>query len=93
MSTAGLVLGITGLVFYFILYPFLSYFIAQLMLPLAVVGLPLSGAAFYRARTDGTSRIIPLAGLATNAVALVLSSFVGLYLWVWLYGIPWGSPY
>ena len=74
MSTAGLVLGITGLVFYFILF-------SPLAIPFVVVGLPLSGAAFYRARKDGTSRIIPLAGLATNAVALVLSSFVGFYLW------------
>ena len=81
MSTAGLVLGITGLVFYFILYPFLWYVSVGLVFPLVVVGLPLSGAAFYRARKDGTSRIIPLAGLATNAVALVLSSFVGFYLW------------
>ena len=75
MSAAGLVLGITGLVFVFIG----GFF--SLVIPFVVVGLPLCGAAFYRARKDGTSIIIPLAGLATNAVALVLSSFVGFYLW------------
>ena len=79
MSTAGLVLGITGLVFIFI-----GFLFSPLAIPFVVVGLPLSGAAFYRARTDGTSLIIPLAGLATNAVALVLSSFVG---WVLLGGL------
>ena len=80
MSTAGLVLGISGLAFYF-LYPFLWYLSVGLVFPLVVVGLPLSGAAFYRARKDGTSLMIPVAGLATNAVALALSSFVGFFLW------------
>lgn len=84
MSTAGLVLGITGLVFVFIEFLFLGNLSSPLAIPLVVVGLPLSGAAFYRARTDGTSRIIPLAGLATNAIALALSSFVGFFLW----GVP-----
>ena len=81
MSTAGLVLGITGLVFYFVLYPFLWYLSVGLVFPLVVVGLPLSGAAFYRARTDGTSLMVPVAGLATNAVALVLCSLVGFFIW------------
>ena len=78
MSTAGLVLGITGLAF--CIAGFLFFF-PILLAPLFVaVGLPLSGAAFYRARTDGTSLTIPVAGLAANAVVPVLSSLVGLVL-------------
>ncbi len=78
MSTAGLVLGMTGLAIcvrgIFVFYPFYLILLAPLFV---VVGLPLSGAAFYRARTDGTSLIIPLAGLATNAVAAALSTPLG----------------
>ena len=78
MSTAGLVLGITGLAF---CIAGTLFFFPILLAPLFVaVGLPLSGAAFYRARTDGTSLTIPVAGLATNAVVPVLSSLVGLVL-------------
>ena len=80
MSTAGLVLGITGLVFVSIGFPFLQYFSSPLTILFVVVGLPLSGAAFYQARTDGTSLIIPLAGLATNAGALVFSTLGGWFL-------------
>ena len=88
MSIAGLVFGITGLVFVFIEILFLGSLLSLHAAPLVVVGLPLSGAAFYRARTDGTSRIIPLTGLATNAVALALSSFGGLVLLGWLLNLP-----
>ena len=75
MSTAGLVLGITGLAF--CIAGFLFFF-PILLAPLFVaVGLPLSGAAFYRARTDGTSLTIPVAGLAAGAVAAALSTPLG----------------
>ena len=89
MSTAGLVLGITGLTFIFIGYSsfidlFLWYLLGLLVSLFAVVGLPLSGAAFYRARTDGTSLMTSVAGLATNAVVLALSSFGGSALLGWL---------
>ena len=81
MSTAGLVLGITGLAF---CVAGLIAFYPILLVPFfVVVGLPLSGAAFYRARTDGTSLIIPLVGLATNAVAAALSTPLGFIIaWV-----------
>ena len=81
MSTAGLVLGITGLAF---CVAGLIAFYPILLAPLfVVVGLPLSGAGFYRARKDGTSLMVPVAGLATNAVALVLSTPLGfIFAWV-----------
>lgn len=72
MGTAGLVLGITGLAF----FPFL---LAPLFV---VVGLPLSGAAFYRAQKGGTSLMVSVAGLATNAVAAALSTPIG-----WFFGV------
>ena len=75
MSTAGLVLGITGLAF---CVAGLIAFYPILLAPLfVVVGLPLSGAAFYRARKDGTSLMIPVAGWATNAAAAALSTPLG----------------
>ena len=78
MSTAGLVLGVTGLAF---CIAGLIAFYPILLVPLfVVVGLPLSGAAFYQARKDGTSLVVPVAGLAAGAVAAALSTPVG-----WIY--------
>ena len=75
MSTAGLVLGITGLAF---CIAGLIAFYPILLVPLfVVVGLPLSGAAFYRARKDGTSLMVPVAGLAAGAIAAVWSTPLG----------------
>ena len=64
MSTAGLVLGITVMVFGFVFYDALFLFL--------VVGLPLSVAGFYRAQKDGTSLIIPIASLAINSGGTML---------------------
>ena len=87
MSTAGLVLGITGLAF--CIAGFLFFF-PILLAPLFVaVGLPLSGAAFYRARTDRTSLIIPLVGLAAGAVTALLSIPLG---WIYVaFALPLGN--
>ena len=81
MGTAGLVLGMTGLAFCIL---GLIAFYPILLVPLfVVVGLPLSGAAFYRARKDGTSLMVPVAGLATGAVAAALSTPLGFIIaWV-----------
>ena len=80
MSTAGLVLGITGLAF--CVAGFIAFYPILLAPLFVVVGLPLSGAAFYRARKDGTSLMVPVAGLAAGTVAAALSTPLG-FLFMW----------
>ena len=68
MATAGMILGIIGLVFSFI--PAIGAFVA---IPCAGVGLPLSGISFYRARKEDKSLSAPIAGIATGLVAVFVS--------------------
>lgn len=78
MSIAGVILGITGMILgiaglYFSLFPLFGALIAG---PLVCVGLPLSGIAFFQSRKSktplGIPIGIPIAGLATNIVAIVV---------------------
>ena len=91
MSTAGLVLGMTGLAF---CIAGLIAFYPILLVPLfVVVGLPLSGAGFYQARKDGTSLVAPVAGLAAGAVAAAVSTPLGfIFAWV-VAGYALGGPW
>jgi hypothetical protein len=66
MATAGMVLGIIACVL--VLIPFLGL----VALPLSLIGLPLAGATFFRARKYGLGLGVPIAGAATNPVAFVL---------------------
>ena len=68
MGIAGMILGIIGLVFSLI--PFFGAFVA---IPCVGVGLPLSGVAFQQARKAEVPLGVPIAGLATNAVALAIT--------------------
>lgn len=74
---AGVILCIVGLVFS--IAPVVGGLIA---IPCVVIGLPLSGAAFYRARESGTRSgvAIAVAGCVTGVVAIVFSSWVGTYM-------------
>lgn len=67
MGIAGMILGIIGLVFSLI--PIYGAPISGLFV---CVGLPLSGIAFFKSRKSKTSLGIPIAGLATNIVAIVV---------------------
>ena len=67
MAVASMVLGIIALIFGFI--PVLGAFIA---FPCFAVGLPLGGVSFYQSKKAGAGLGMPIAGLATNAVALVI---------------------
>lgn len=71
MGIAGMILGIIGLVFSLI--PFYGVIISG---PCVCVGLPLSGIAFFKSRKSKTSLGIPIgipiAGLATNIVAIIV---------------------
>ena len=72
MGIAGMILGITGLVFS--LTPVWG---APISGTCVCVGLPLSGIAFFKSRKSKTSLLgipfgISIAGLATNIVAIVV---------------------
>lgn len=67
MGIAGMILGIIGLVFSII-----PVYGALISGPCVCVGLPLSGIAFFKSRKSKTSLGIPIAGLATNIVAIVV---------------------
>ena len=67
MGVAGMILGIIGLAFSTI--PIFGAFISG---PCVCVGLPLSGIAFFKSRKSKTSIGIPIAGLATNIVAIIV---------------------
>ena len=67
MGIAGMVLGIIGVLFAFI--PVVGAFIS---FPCIAVGLPLSIVGFVRNRKQGQATGMPIAGIATNAVALVI---------------------
>lgn len=66
MGIAGMILGIAGLV-----YSIIPIYGALISGPLVCVGLPLSGVAFFQSRKSKTPLGIPIAGLATNIVAIV----------------------
>lgn len=68
MAVSGMILGIIAVIFSFI--PALGAFIS---IPCFGVGLPLSGIAFYQARKHEASLGFPIAGLATNIVALFVT--------------------
>ena len=68
MGIAGMILGIIGLVFS--IFPVFGAFVA---IPCVGVGLPLSGVAFHQARKAEAPLGVPIAGLATNAVALTIT--------------------
>ena len=72
VGVAGMVLGIVGLVFSFI--PVFGSFVA---FPCVAVGLPLSSVGFYQARKSGTGMGMPIAGITTNLIAIVI-----LILWI-----------
>ena len=83
MAIGGMILGIIGLVFSII--PGFGAFVS---VPCIGVGLPLSGVAFYRARKENASLGVPIAGLATNAVALVVT--VGWIILIVVVGVSTG---
>ena len=68
LGIAGMILGIIAVVFAFI--PLVGLFIA---IPCIAVGLPLSIIGFVRNRRQNQSRGMATAGIACNAVALVLT--------------------
>lgn len=70
MGLTGMIFGIIGLVFS--LNPWIGSVGA---IPCVVVGLPLSGISFYQARKAGTDPGFSIAGLATGAVALIITIF------------------
>ena len=67
MGIAGMILGIIGLIFGFI--PVIGAFIA---FPCIAVGLPLAIIGFFKNRKAGQGTGMAIAGMATNAVALVI---------------------
>ncbi|HSJ47129.1 MAG TPA: hypothetical protein VK923_20855 [Euzebyales bacterium] len=62
---AGMVLGIIALAIVWV--PFLGI----LALPLAMIGAPLAGVGFFRAKRGGLGLGVPIAGIATNVVAVI----------------------
>ena len=66
MGIAGMVLGIVALVFVWI------PFVGVISIPLIIVGLPLSGVALYQGRQNETGTGMAIAGLVTNAIALIV---------------------
>ena len=67
MAIAGMVLGIVAIVFAFV--PIMGAFIS---FPCIVVGLPLAIVGFLRNRKAGLGTGMAIAGIATNAVALLI---------------------
>ena len=86
MGKAGLVLGIIGLASCILGYTTITSPLLLLGPPGVAAGLLLSGVAFYRAREAGTSRKIPIAGLATGIVGLVPSFWLMILFLLWLSG-------
>ena len=82
MGIAGMILGITGLV-----YSTIPIFGALFSGPCVCVGLPLSGIAFFQSRKSKTSLGIPIgipiAGLATNIVAIIVINVWIILLMAW----------
>ena len=70
MGKAGLVLGIIGLVFSFSIFTPLYVLLFGFAVSFTTTGLTVSGVSFYQARKAGTSRKIPIAGLAVGVVGL-----------------------
>ena len=77
MGIAGMILCIVGLVFSIV--PVVGGLIT---IPCVVLGLPLSGAAFYRARESGTRYGvgIAVAGCVIGVVAIIFSSWAGTFI-------------
>ena len=70
MGIAGMILGIIALIFGFI--PLIGAFVA---FPCIAVGLPLSGVGFFLNKKRGLGLGMPIAGIATNVVALIIVIF------------------
>ena len=88
MGIAGMILGITGLVFS--LTPVWG---APISGTCVCVGLPLSGIAFFKSRKSKTSIGIPIAGLATNIVAIIVINVWIILLMAWgMFGWDWIGP-
>ena len=75
LATSGMVLGIVAAGLSII--PVISV----VALPVAIIGLPLSGIGFWRSRTINIGKGASIAGLATNIAALGIWS-----LWALLWG-------
>ena len=67
MNIAGMILGIVGLVFAFV--PVIGAFVA---IPCVMVGIPLSVVGLVRGRQKQQGTGMAVAGIATNAVAVVV---------------------
>ena len=88
MGIAGMILGIIGLVFS--IFPVMGAFVA---IPCVGVGLPLSGISLYQARKAETGLGFSIAGLATGAVALIITiSWIVLIFFIGATSSNWYEP-
>ena len=72
MAVAGMVLGIVALTLIIIPAPVTGVIGALVTMACVATGLPLSSVAFYQAKKQRTGLRLPVVGLATNGVVLLL---------------------